>query len=123
MGFIHRESNRELLTYIMAAIGSFFLFVAGTIRNHTVAEKLIPNYGYATFYINAKIFPLVLTGVFFFFVHSFMYYFTFYDDASAVSINNNELKAILSIDEESNPNASNNNDQYKDEVVNHENEA
>jgi len=71
---MHNSSVLATLTYIMAAIGSFFLFVAGTIRNHTVAEKLFPNYDYATFYINAKIFPLMLTGTVLFFVHSLMFY-------------------------------------------------
>lgn len=127
MGYLYmRDSIMAMYTYIVAAVGSFFLFVAGTIRNRTVAEKIFPNPGYATFYIDSRIFGLMLTGTVLFFVHSFMYYFTFYDYAS-VDSDNNELNAILSNDEESNPNASNNNEQDKDEVkqrlVNHENEA
>jgi len=59
---LHTSSVLKRSTYIMAALGSFFLFVAGTIRNHTVAEKIFPNNSYGTFYISAKIFPLMLIG-------------------------------------------------------------
>lgn len=94
LGFLHiRLGVLKILTYIMAALGSFFLF-AGTIRNHTVAEKLFPNYDYATFYINAKIFPLMLTGTVLFFVHSLMFYFVFYDDTSVGSENNPNASAV-----------------------------
>lgn len=117
LGYLYmRESMLAMSTYIFAALGSFFLFVAGTIRNHTVTEIFFRSHvGSATVYIDSKIFPLMLTGLFFYLIHSFMFYFTFYDCANGDS-DNNELNAILSEDEESNPNASNNNEQDKDEV-------
>jgi len=111
---MHNSSVLATLTYIMAAIGSFFLFVAGTIRNHTVAEKLFPNYDYATFYINAKIFPLMLTGTVLFFVHSLMFYFAFYDDTSV----DGESNSTQGNDEENNnPNASNVEASGKDKAI------
>lgn len=106
LGFLHMHNSvLTTLTYIMAAIGSFFLFVAGTIRNHTVAEKLIPSYSYAAFYINAKIFPLLLIGALLFFVHSFMFYIAFYDDTSGMDGESNSTQG--NDEENNNPKASN----------------
>ena len=109
LGFLHMHN--KMLTYFIAALESFFLFVAGTIRNHTVAEKIFPNHDYATFYINAKIFSLMLTGTVF--ILSLMFYFAFSDASLGGDSNDTQSNGK----EKDNSNASYVEAREKDKVI------